>query len=841
MIERPSQPEAPEVRRAVDAQHPWPGLLAFDEQDRDFFFGRDAESEELLALVLNYRLTTLYGLSGLGKSSLLRAGLFPRLRDRDFLPVHVRLDLAPRAPTASDQLFDALVREFQANDIEAPDRRGDESLWEYLHRHDVEFWSTRHRLLTPVFVLDQFEEIFSRLPRDAAGHEVRAQAVETVGDLSEGRVPRSVKSLLERRPERAHDFSFADHRYRVLLSIREDYLPDLDELAADVPSLRRSRMRLTHMRGSTAAAAVLAAGSPAGILGVDVAFQIVRFVGESDVGPRGDIAFPDLPIEPALLSVVCFELNQERLRRGRPTITTQQLTTSDAILSRFYDEAVRGAPPALLRFIEDRLITSDGTREIVAIQTITGVPGVTEADVQKLIDNRILRVEHRRGRRLIELTHDRLAPIVSQRRELRQQESDPRVRRAANMVQLSAILEALEGDQPVRGLEKVLQAILGSALDLFGGDAASVLLREPSGEIRPRARVGNPASSVPEVTRELAERTFRSARISTWSDQDASSSGADSGRDRPPRSALLVPLIVDDRVIGVLNIDSRSQVFPDSESAATIAESFASNAATAIQSVRRYEEMAERSRNQQVSQIARSLQELEAPGTRRGATFDAAAASVPCPDIGGDFFDYVDLSGGRIAIALGDASGHGPHAALLSALIRGMLVAQLPTGAGSVAEVVTRTNEALAARILTSSFATIFYAVLDPDGKLTYSNAGHEPPFLIANERVVRLESTGPIVGPIPNAHFDEATETLGDGDVLVVFSDGVYETMSASGERFDEERILSTVREARGGSARDILQHLLATIRKFSGEAPPRDDVTALVLKFGTPPPNQS
>ena len=119
------------AERHATVEQPWPGLLAFGEADRDFFFGRDTEAEDLLDLVTDHRFTTLYGLSGLGKTSLLNAGLFPRLRQRGFLPVRLRLDLEPKAAPASAQILTALLEELQRTQSDAPPPRSDESIWEY--------------------------------------------------------------------------------------------------------------------------------------------------------------------------------------------------------------------------------------------------------------------------------------------------------------------------------------------------------------------------------------------------------------------------------------------------------------------------------------------------------------------------------------------------------------------------------------------------------------------------------------------------------------------------------------------------------------------------------------
>ncbi len=143
--------------RLTNAQNPWPGLVPYREADHEFFQGRQTESDDLFRLVMRERVTVLLGRSGFGKSSLLQAGLFPRLRQQNALPVYVRLRFSPDQPSLSEQVKRAVLSEAAANRVEAPQETEHETLWEYFHRQDADFWSARNRLITPVLVFDQFE------------------------------------------------------------------------------------------------------------------------------------------------------------------------------------------------------------------------------------------------------------------------------------------------------------------------------------------------------------------------------------------------------------------------------------------------------------------------------------------------------------------------------------------------------------------------------------------------------------------------------------------------------------------------------------------------------------
>ena len=144
----------------LDFEHPWPGLAAYDEASRDFFHGRKREALELLRLIRLASLTALYGKSGLGKSSLLQAGLFPLLREQHYLPVYLRIDFSDGATDPLEQVARRLEEEVARAGAECPERNQGETLWEYLHREHLEIWSKDNFLLIPVLVFDQFEEMF---------------------------------------------------------------------------------------------------------------------------------------------------------------------------------------------------------------------------------------------------------------------------------------------------------------------------------------------------------------------------------------------------------------------------------------------------------------------------------------------------------------------------------------------------------------------------------------------------------------------------------------------------------------------------------------------------------
>ena len=230
--------------------------------------------------------------------------------------------------------------------------------------------------------------------------------------------------------------------------------------------------------------------------------------------------------------------------------------------------------------------------------------------------------------------------------------------------------------------------------------------------------------------------------------------------------------------------------------------------------------------------VAADIQRALLPDLRRTTeTFEVAASSQPCGAIGGDFLDYFDLPTGAFGFVLGDVTGKGPPAALLAAQLQGILAAQSYSGS-TPAQTVTLANRALMRRPLEARFATLFFAELSSNGYLTYCNAGHNPPFVIGSGRVEQLEKGGVVLGAFKDVAFEQGAIQLDPADLLVVFTDGVTEAMSADREEFGVDRLLSFSTGHRDLPPAVFLERLLERIREFTVGEAQNDDLTALVLR---------
>lgn len=399
----------------LDEQNPWPGPAAYDESSHAFFRGRKQEASELLSLVRLAPLTVVYGKSGLGKTSLLQAGLYPLLRAEHYLPVHLRIDFSAGLKALPlKEVMRRLKEELDGVKAEYPKPGGDESLWEYLHRKDVEIWSKDNFPLIPVLVFDQFEELFSR---SGGNPELIKQVFVDLANLIENRIPAEIGN--EAGSSKRALLDLRSQRYRVVLSFREDFLPDMRAWEKMLPSLLRNCLRLEPMSRQRATEAVEQAGEA--VLENDVASYIVDFIGKSD-RPAEVASTHEMTIEPVLLSLCCYQLNLQRAPRTRVDKALVD-KAGPHILDDYYqgaldDPDIKG-PPDVALFIENNLIQGDRFRGNYPKEEALRNNFLTEKQLTALTDkHRLLRIVSDDTPR-VELIHDRLVPVVRKARDER--------------------------------------------------------------------------------------------------------------------------------------------------------------------------------------------------------------------------------------------------------------------------------------------------------------------------------------------------------------------------------------------------------------------------------------
>jgi serine phosphatase RsbU (regulator of sigma subunit) len=419
--------------------------------------------------------------------------------------------------------------------------------------------------------------------------------------------------------------------------------------------------------------------------------------------------------------------------------------------------------------------------------------------------------------------------------------------------QVASLLDGLRALGSARVLDEVLALVMDSAIEVTGAERGFIMLANPAGELE--FKIGRAPRRVPlpgklfDTSQKIPQQVFATDREMIVDDLlQGSLAGEHLGTVALGiRHVLCTPLRVvryveegaaaqaAHRPIGVLYLDSHEKGRLLSTTTRHALETFATEAGAALESARLYREAAEKARLEHELDLAADIQRALQPQARQsGGHFAVASASIPCRAIGGDFFDYFNLSSGEFGFVLGDVAGKGPSAALLTAMIQGMFSIQVGVDS-SPAGLVARVNEGLIRRALQSRFATGVYGALSNSGRLTYCNAGHNPPVLLTRRGVKRLETGGLILGLFAQAAYEQETVSLEPGDVLVVYSDGVTEALNADGQEFGDERLLACIEANGRRSPPELLDELLSSVRRFSEGAAQHDDVTALVLRYET------
>ncbi len=404
-------------------KNPYKALDPYAEGDRALFFGREKETHRLFSLVTQEpsRLTVVYGKSGIGKTSLLHAGLFPLLREEHFLPVPIRLKLSPDAGGLMEQVRFALKHALSSIDggnnrpvtiaSQIPELKpepmlGEETLWEYFRRakHVLDCGEKKPVPVTPVLVFDQFEEVFTA----GKHHAEKEKIFHELSWLIEEHLPPEVKKRVFSNDDRAKRLTYAKvpSTVKVIISLREDFLADLNSLKNLIPSIGRSSYRLLYLVESQAREII---SKPAkGFRDEGTIVKILDFFQSKDGGGGGGHLSQGAgrEIEPAFLSLLCFQVVEKNM--------TGHLTRIELniLLLEYYEERMKDYPKKVHKFVESRLLTDKGFRTPYYLDK-------RDVYVEKLVEDRILRIFYEGERAYVEIVHDLLAPVIRKKQYLR--------------------------------------------------------------------------------------------------------------------------------------------------------------------------------------------------------------------------------------------------------------------------------------------------------------------------------------------------------------------------------------------------------------------------------------
>ena len=307
------------------------------------------------------------------------------------------------------------------------------------------------------------------------------------------------------------------------------------------------------------------------------------------------------------------------------------------------------------------------------------------------------------------------------------------------------------------------------------------------------------------------------------------------------RSELVIPMLVKDRCIGVVDLES-PELDAFSKRDVEILTLLASQAAVAIENARLYEEVrANEERLEKELRFAQRVQTalLPAGPPKRLKGIEVAAAFAPAREVGGDFHDYLSPEAHTLVVAVGDVSGKGVPAALYSAfaaeLVRGRTFRRryLPDRS-SPSGVLSSVNTILHQRQLEEYYCTLCYTVFDLKRRiLTVANSGLPYPIRATAEGCAQIELPGVPLGSFQGSTYDEVTFALHAGDLFVLCTDGVFEAMNAQGQEFTAARLLDVVAGLREQPAAKVVERIFEAVSQWRGDTPPNDDMTAVAVRI--------
>ena len=426
---------------------------------------------------------------------------------------------------------------------------------------------------------------------------------------------------------------------------------------------------------------------------------------------------------------------------------------------------------------------------------------------------------------------------------------------AGGLRKLSLLLEAVLQLHSHTPLEQILGNMVDQAIALIDADRG--LLLEPAEDGSLKARVSRhrgaqnmPGGSLLPSQTALRQALTQKRGIVTEDVQlaDQNLAAAHSIIAQRLRSVVVIPLFgvgaarsvaegdapVTGKLLGVLYMDSRKPA-AFSKLERQILDALAVEAASVLENAKLVESERDRERLEREINIARDIQRALLPREFHNYPhFEVTGSNQSCLEVGGDYFDLFDLGGGRTAFVLADVSGKGLGAALMTTMLQGALSATML--GQRPAEMIAHINQFFCQHSQIERYATMFFGVLESNGRMEYINAGHPSPLLLRNGEVsAPFPAACCPVGLIPDMQFTSAEMLLSPGDTMVLFSDGVSEAMDPEQQEYGVDRLKLAVAPRTTAPLTEMQETILDSVREFARGARQADDVTLLLLRYRT------
>jgi serine phosphatase RsbU (regulator of sigma subunit) len=390
-------------------------------------------------------------------------------------------------------------------------------------------------------------------------------------------------------------------------------------------------------------------------------------------------------------------------------------------------------------------------------------------------------------------------------------------------------------------LQEVLDKLAEAAVRITGVKACSIrLLDEEAGDLKMRSTYGlsEEYRNKGVVTKDdpVIKAAFagKAVVLDDMRDDDRVSF-KDATIKEELVSQLTVAMKFRDKPIGVLRLYSGRQVhFNDGD--IELARAIGSQCAVAITNAKLYAEALEGARIAEQLRLAGVIQRRMIPEKApQMAGLDIAATYIPCFDVGGDLYDFLQIDQSRIAIAIADVIGKGIPAAIMTSMFRGAVRAYAETGYSpkAIHKIIHKLNKTACTDCRDGEFVSLFYAIIDAENKtLTYCNCGHEPTVLIRKETITDLEKGGLVLGVEQDAQYEIETVRLKGGDCLLFYTDGLIDAANFDGQFWGRDRMLNAAKKFSTAPAEQMVKNILAERRKFVGLARQIDDTSIVVAK---------
>jgi phosphoserine phosphatase RsbU/P len=381
-------------------------------------------------------------------------------------------------------------------------------------------------------------------------------------------------------------------------------------------------------------------------------------------------------------------------------------------------------------------------------------------------------------------------------------------------------------------LDELFELVLDLSLSTVKASRGVVMTMDGAGEMQVRAVRGEKLR-ISAAVRDLVTKEARSLLVrDVLLDQNLALQASIVMQDI--RSILAVPLQTDERVIGLIYLDSPQRIREFTTADLNLITVIANIAAIRIEHARLIErEQARRLFEQDLERAAEIQRGLlpAAPPNLRG--FDLAGYNMPCRTVGGDYYDFLPYPDGRMAVLIGDVAGKGLGAALVMSSLQARTQVIFSDPANLAAEV-TRLNQSMARNCPANCFVTFFIAVLDPGSdEVVYCNAGHNPPLVVHRTgEVSTLPATGIPLGITGRAAYEQKSFSLREGESILLFSDGITEAVPPGcDDEFGEERLKSLIQKWQNAPARSLV-HQLKTEVLAHACGPAADDMTLVAVR---------